>query len=110
MNRKFLVASALAGTLAIGLAAAPAASASNVGWSVSIGGPGYAVGVGAPAYYGPSYYGYAPAPAYVAPPVVYSAPVVYPAPYYYSGVYVAPRVAYYSGGYYRGGHWNGHRH
>jgi len=54
MLRKILLATALVGTLGAGLAVAPAASAGNVGWSVSIGGPGYAVSAGAP-YRGPYY-------------------------------------------------------
>ncbi len=81
------------------VAAAPAAHASNVGWSVSLGLPGLGFAVGAPAYshhvtgYGyvgaPAYYApaYAPAPVYYAPP-----PVAYPAPVYYAPP--APRVAY----------------
>jgi hypothetical protein len=102
MMRRILVASSLIGTLVLGLAAAPAASANNVAWSVSIGGPGYVVSAGQPAYWGPRpYYGYRP--AYVAPPVYYPAPVVYSYPRpYYRPYYVAPRPVYYGPGYYRG--------
>jgi hypothetical protein len=99
MSRRILIASALAGTLAIGLAAAPAASGGNVGWSVSIGAPGVVVNAGAPAYgyWGPAYRPYYPRyrPVYVAPPVVYPAPVYYAPPYRV----VAPRPYY--GPYYR---------
>ena len=51
MYRRILLASALAGTLAVGLAVAPAASARD-SWSVSIGAPGFAVSAGSPVYYG----------------------------------------------------------
>ena len=51
MYRRILLASALAGTLALGLAVAPAASARD-SWSVSIGAPGVAISAGSPAYYG----------------------------------------------------------
>ena len=106
MSRRILLASALAGTLAVGLAAAPAASAGNVGWSVSIGAPGVVVNAGAPAYgywgpgYRPYYRPYYPRyrPVYVPPPVVYPAPVYY-APY--RPVVVAPRPYYGPGPYYR---------
>jgi hypothetical protein len=69
-----------------------AARAEHVGFSVSIGGPGYEFTVGNapyyrhyPRYYAPYY------PAYVAPPVVYAPPPVY----------VAPRVVYYRAPYVR---------
>jgi hypothetical protein len=102
MNRTKMLVAAL-GTAAVGAAAmfSPAASAgSNVAWSVSVGGPGFAVTAGPPRYYGapyrpyyrPHYYRpapvvrpyyrpyYAPRPVYYAPPtVVYSQPY-YPAP------------------------------
>jgi hypothetical protein len=98
MIRRILLASALVGTLGAGLALAPAASASNVAWSVSIGGPGYAVGVGAPGYWGapyrPAYRPYYPAYyPYYAPPVVYPAYAPYYRPYY-RPVVVAPRPVY----------------
>jgi hypothetical protein len=97
LSRKSLVVAVGATLTAAGLAFAPAAHAERIGFNLSIGGPGYAVSVGnAPYYGGPRYYGprhyyprhyyapaYVPAPAYVAPPVVYRAPVVVaPAPYY----------------------------
>ena len=96
MYRRILLASALAGTLALGLAAAPAASARD-SWSVSIGVPGVAVTAGN-AYWGPAYPRYRPYyrpyyRAYVPPPVYYPAPVYY-APY-------RPVVPYYYGSYYR---------
>ena len=81
---------------ALGLAAAafaPAASADRVGFSVSVGGPGYALSVGNYRYggyyddwrpapvvvapYAPYYRPYYPRPVVVAPPVVYR-PVVRP--------------------------------
>ena len=96
LSRKALITAAGV-TLAAGLALAPAAQArDHVGFSLNIGGPGYAVSVGNAPYYGyyaPRHYyhrhyyrPYVAAPVYVAPPVVYSAPVVVePAPYYYPG-------------------------
>src|SRR5947209_893035 len=87
--KKRLAALAAAGLLVAGAGFATTASARDA-FSISIGGPGYAVGysnVGyggayyappvvtypAPVYsYGPSYY---PAPVVVTPPVVYRAPV-----------------------------------
>ncbi len=69
-------------------------------WSVSIGGPGYAIAAGAPAYRGypghwGGYYGrpYGPvARPYYRPyyPVVYAPRVVYPAPIVYRAPYYAP--------------------
>jgi hypothetical protein len=91
MLRRTKIASVLAAVaLASGVALAPAAHANQVGFNVSIGGPGYGVTVGnAPYWGGGGYYrhyypyrAYYPAPVYVAPPVVYPR-VVYPAPYYY---------------------------
>jgi len=92
MYRRILLASALAGTLAVGLVVAPAASANN-SWSVSIGAPGFAVSAGSPVYYG---YGYRPyyrhyyrpyyRPAYVPAPVYYPAPVYRPYVYSYGPV------------------------
>jgi hypothetical protein len=99
------IVTATLGTLALagGLAFAPAASAnSHVGFSVSIGAPGFGVAVGNAPYYGAyrPYYGHpyyrhyyygrpVYAPVYVAPPVVYSQPA-YPAPYYSAPYYSAP--------------------
>ena len=87
---------AVVATAALSAAAlfAPAASAgSDVAWSLSFGGPGYAVNVGQPAYGG--YYG-APYRPYYRPVVV--APRVYyrPAPVVYRPVVVAPRPVYYA--------------
>ncbi len=120
MNR-LLARTTLAGAaFAAALAAVPAA-ASDVAWSVSIGGPGYALNVGAPMAWGyappyrngpyrPNYRpGYRPLPVPVyAPPVVYPAPpVALPYPIVYAP---APRVvvpAPYFVAPYRHGH---HRH
>lgn len=108
--KRLLARTALAGaTFAAALAVLPAA-ASDVAWSVSIGGPGYAFNVGAPAVWGyapPHRHGpnrphYRPGhrpwpvPAF-APPIVYPVPV---APLLYPIVYapvpplrvLAPRV------------------
>ena len=103
MNRTKMLVAAL-GTAAVGAAAMYSTAASaggNVAWSVSIGGPGYAVTAGQPAYYGAPYRPYyrpyyrpapvvyrpyyrpyyAPRPVVVAPPVVYTQPYsYYPAP------------------------------
>ena len=103
MSRYKITAAVAAIALAGGLSlAAGTASAGNVAWSVSIGGPGYAVTAGAPYRGYPGYWGgyyarpYVPVarpyyrpyyPVVYAPPIVYPAPVVYPPPYY-----VAPRV------------------
>jgi hypothetical protein len=97
------VVPAVLGTLLVGAAAAfaPAASAGNVGWSVSVGVPGVAISAGEPVYYGAPYRPYYRpyyAPVVVAPPVVYSsyyAPVPVYAPYRYWAprpVVYAPRV------------------
>jgi hypothetical protein len=101
MNRTRILTAAI-GTTLIGAAAlfSTAASAgNNVGWSVSIGAPGFAVSAGQPVY-GPRYYA-APYRPYYRPyyrPVVVAPPVVY-APYYapYRAYvpyrpYYAPRV------------------
>ncbi len=96
-SRHIALAAALAAIVAGGLAFAPAASANNVGWSVSIGGPGFAVSAGQPywgGYRGYGYgYGYAYRPGYYRP---YRPAVVYPAPVYVAPrpVYVAPRPVY----------------
>ena len=57
MNRTRMLVAAL-GTAAVGAAAmfSTAASAGgNVAWSVSVGGPGFAVSAGQPRYYGAPY-------------------------------------------------------
>ncbi|MFO1397157.1 MAG: hypothetical protein U1F48_08845 [Burkholderiales bacterium] len=92
---------ALVGTLLVGAAAAfaPAASANNVAWSVSVGVPGLAITAGEPAYYGAPYRPYYRPyyrPVVVAPPVVYApyyAPVA--APVYRPYRYYAPRPVVY---------------
>jgi len=103
MSRRILLATAVAGTLAAGMAVAPAASAGNVAWGVTIGAPGVAISAGTPYYgyrpYYRPYYRPAYRPVYVAPPV-YAAPVAYSYPYAYTypaPVVVAPRPYY--GGY-----------
>ena len=103
----------LAGTLAIGtLGFAGAAQArDNVYWSLGVGAPGVAVGVGnAPPVV------YAPPPVYVAPPPVYVQPrPVYMAPppaYFAPPVVYQPAPSYYYGppGHYRHRHWRERRH
>ncbi len=88
-SRSIALATALAGILGAGLAFAPAAAANNVAWGVSIGGPGFAISAGQPAYWG-GYrgyrYGYGYGHGYYRP---YRPAVIYPAP-----VYVAPRPVY----------------
>ena len=113
MLRRTALIAAVGGTLAIAaLAAAPAAEAhgGNVGFSFSIAGPGYAVGVGnpyyAPAYVAPTYVAPAPAPYYYGAPAyyaapVYTAPVVVSAPYRYYG---RPYSGHYGRVYYHGHH------
>jgi hypothetical protein len=86
-----LLRTKLASTVgALGLAAAavyaPAASADRVGFSVSVGGPGYAFNVGNAGYYDYDYW--RPAPVVVAPYVPYYRP------YYPRPVVVAPPVIY----------------
>jgi hypothetical protein len=83
---------------AVGLAAAvayaPAASADRVGFSLSVGGPGYAVSVGNYGGYYDRYYVAPPPPVYYAPAPVYR-PYYPPAPVYrpyYAPVVVAPPV------------------
>jgi hypothetical protein len=81
------------GTALVAAAAtfAPVAHAGNVGFNVSIAGPGYGVSFGNAPYYGHRHYRPPYRPVYVAPPVVYT-----PAPVYYAPpvVYPAPRVVY----------------
>ncbi len=104
---------ALAGTLVIGaLGFAGAAQArDNVYWSLGVGAPGVALGVGnAPPVV------YAPPPVYVAPPPVYVPPrPVYMAPppaYYAPPVVYRPAPGYYYGppGYYKHRQWRRHHH
>ena len=94
-RRSWFAALASAGVALALMASAGTAQARNdVYWSVGVGAPGLAVGVGnaAPIYYAP------PPPVYYAPP-----PVVYLPP---RPVYYAPPTVYYGGH----GHWRGHRH
>ncbi len=122
---------ALAGTTLLGAAAlspSVASAGSNVAWSVSVGGPGFAVTAGEPGYFGAPYRPYYrphfrphPRPVVIAPPVAYRPwygpavgpvsyrvyapqPVVYgPAPVVVAPqpYVVAPRPYAVSGGYYR---------
>jgi len=104
-SRRAVLATAAATLLAGGIAIAPAASANNVAWNVSIGGPGFAVSAGQPAYgYGFRGYGYGFAhyrPWYrpvaqivVAPPVIVPYRYVAPRPLFTR----PPAVAYYGYG------------
>lgn len=96
---------AIAGLMAVGAAQAHG----GVSWSVGVGVPGVAVGVGAPVYMPPRPVYYAPPPAvyYAPPPPAYYAPprpMYRPAPVYYQG---GPR---WSGHGYRDHRPHGHRH
>lgn len=104
------ILTAAAATLVVGGAALfsnAAAAGGNVGWSVSFGGPGFAISAGEPAFGGPvavapwrpvprPYY----RPAFQPRPVFYQprfAPVFVPAParfYAPAPVMIAPRVVY----------------
>lgn len=87
-SRRIAITTALAAALAVGIAFAPAASANNVAWSVSVGGPGFSVSAGQPYWGGYRGYGYGYRYGYYRPWHRLAAPVVYP----YG--YVAPRRAY----------------
>ena len=90
-SRRAALVAATATILAGGIAFAPAATASNVAWSVSVGGPGFAVSAGQPGYWGghrENGYGFAHYRPWYRP----VAPNVYPAPVDYSYGYVAPRA------------------
>lgn len=103
-SRRTALVATLAALFAGSLAFVPAASASNVAWSVSVGGPGYVVSAGQPGYWG-GYRGYGVGYGYPyyrphyrpyyrpVAPVVYSAPVL---PYAYAApsAYIAPRPVY----------------
>ncbi|MBS0509184.1 MAG: hypothetical protein JSR53_17555 [Proteobacteria bacterium] len=102
-RRSWFAAAGMAGlALALLAGAGTAQARSDVYWSVGVGAPGVAVGLGnaAPVYYAP------PPPVYYAPPPpVYYAP---PRPVYYAPpppvVYAPPPpMGYYGGGW-------GHRH
>ena len=56
-SRRIAFITALTASLAAGVAFAPGASANNVAWGVSVGGPGFAVSAGQPGYWG-GYRGY----------------------------------------------------
>ena len=106
MTSRSRIAPALgAAALAALVAYAPAASADRVAFSVSVGGPGYALAIGSPGGFYGAYH--APPVAIVPPPRAYHpyryrphyAPVVVPAPVYrtyyrpyYAPVVVAPQV------------------
>lgn len=89
MVKRFVLGAIAAAVLAAGAAFATPAIAGNVAWGVTVGGPGFAVSAGQPAYgaWGAPYYRpVAPVPYAVAPPVVYpyAAPIVAVArPYFY---------------------------
>lgn len=106
-HRSWFAIAAPAGLALALLAGVGSAQArSDVYWSVGVGAPGVALGVGnaAPVYY-------APPPVYYAPPPVVYAPPVYRAPrpvYYAPPVVVAPPVGYYGG--YGHRHRHDHRH
>ena len=108
MNRTRILTAAVGAALigAVALFSSAASAGNNVGWSVSIGAPGFAISAGQPVYgrgfAGPAYYGapyrpyYRPyyRPVVVAPPVVYS-PYYAPYPAYVAPrPYYAPRVVY----------------
>ncbi|WP_406625586.1 hypothetical protein [Acidovorax sp. SDU_ACID1] len=107
-RRSWFAAAASAGVV-LALLAGPgiAQARSDVYWSVGVGAPGLAVGVGnaAPVYYAPPPVYYAPPP-----PVVYAPPVYRtPRPVYYAPpVVYAPPPVYYRGPGHR--HWRGHDH
>ena len=113
MNRRLLAAAVLGPALFAAAVCAPAASAGNVAWSVSVGVPGFAVTAGGPGYYGVPYRPYYRAwsrPVLVPPPALYAiAPVTNPyigpapvvvrrpvvhAPRFYVAAPVLPRVGY----------------
>ncbi|MBS0391078.1 MAG: hypothetical protein KGM60_14755 [Comamonadaceae bacterium] len=102
-RRSWFAAAATAGVaLALMVGAGTAQARSDVYWSVGVGAPGVALGVGnaAPVYYAP------PPPVYYAPPPVVYAP---PRPVYYAPppvVYAPQPIGY---GYYQRG-WGHHHH
>jgi hypothetical protein len=103
MNRRLLSTVAASGALLAAAAFIPTAQAGNVAWSVSVGGPGFAVSAGQPGYYGSPYLRPVARPYYrpwygaavVVPPVAYVRPrVIYP--YYPAPVVYAPRPIVYA--------------
>jgi hypothetical protein len=121
MVRRFALAGFAAAALVACAAFAPAATAGNVAWSVTLGAPGVAVSAGAPGYgaWGGPYYGPAAPIRYAAsiaivPPVAYphgpyvavARPYLYPRyrPYVYGHAWHGPVApVHYAYGYY-GGH------
>lgn len=93
MNRRTVFAMSLCGALLTAATAfVPTAQAGNVAWGVSVGGPGFGVSAGQPAYYGGR--GYYRAPYY---PVARTLFRPYYRPYFHSGwrpVIVVPQVRY----------------
>jgi hypothetical protein len=108
-SRRTVIVATLAAVLAGSVAFAPTATASNVAWSVSVGGPGFVVSAGQPGYwngyrgYGAGYgYGYRHYRPWYRPvaPIVYSPYYAYAAPRVYAAprpVYVQPPVVDYYG-------------
>jgi len=95
-SRRIALMTALTAALAVGGAYAPAASANNVAWSVSVGGPGFAVSAGQPYWGGYRGYGYGYRYGYYRPWYRPVAPVVYPYGYVAPApVYAVPRPVYY---------------
>ena len=101
------------GTLVIGALgfAGSAQARDNVYWSLGVGGPGVAVGVGnvPPVVYAPPPVYVAPQPVYVRPRPVYMAP---PPAYYAPPVVYRPAPQYYYGppGHHKPRKWRKHRH
>jgi hypothetical protein len=105
MSRRIAIVTAVASALAAATFFAPAASAGNVAWSVSIGGPGIAIAAAQPGYWGGAgyrgAYGYGYRPYYggyyrpwyrpvVRPPIVYAPPLAYAAPVVVSAAVPVP--------------------
>lgn len=105
------IATLAAAAVLVGGATLASSASARDSFSISIGGPGYAVGYSNRGY-APSYSGY------YAPPVVYSAPAYgydygYSAPYYAPPVVVSPAVVYrapYAVAYVGRPYYYGHRH
>lgn len=106
--RRLSILACTAAVAGAGAFASLPAQAGNVGWSVSIGGPGFAVSAGEPwgawghrpyrhgyaPYYRPWVASYVPAPVYYAPPRRVYRPLYAPTyqPYYPAPVYRPPVV------------------
>lgn len=92
MNNKFKALIAGAALITLAGASATASASDRIGFSITIGSPGYS-------YAPPPAYVYAPPPVYYAPRVVYAQPrVVYAPP----RVVYAPQRVYYSAPQWRG--------